>query len=157
MFVTEVYTAADRPERRMVAELLDQWHEHMSSSGRSVTTLREYRRLIENRLEPRFGASPLECSPAGTSPGVLRWSSMSHSASSAFIPPTGCATGGTSLRHLQLPYHVREVSALTQSRSASPQLADDLLRRVPPASNPCDCLRHPVQESSSTSRVRRWL
>jgi len=47
-------------ERRTVADLLEQWLEHKAGRGRSVTTLREYRRLIDRQLKPRFGDLPLD-------------------------------------------------------------------------------------------------
>jgi integrase len=59
-FVTEVEEGAVQAERRTVAELLDQWLEHKAGRGRSITTLREYRRLVERQLKPRFGDLPLE-------------------------------------------------------------------------------------------------
>ena len=52
-FVTEVETGAIRAERSTVPELLDAWHAHKAGRGRSVTTLREYRRLIDRQLKPR--------------------------------------------------------------------------------------------------------
>jgi integrase len=59
-FVTEFEEGAVRAERRTVAGLLDAWHEHKAGRGRSITTLREYRRLIDRQLKPRFGDLPLE-------------------------------------------------------------------------------------------------
>jgi integrase len=42
-----------------VDQLLARWIKHITSAGRSPTTLQEYRRLIEKRIKPALGSRPL--------------------------------------------------------------------------------------------------
>jgi integrase len=43
-----------------VEQLLAKWLKHIASEGRSPTTLREYKRLIEKRIKPGVGSIPLK-------------------------------------------------------------------------------------------------
>ena len=44
-------------DARTFGDLLDAWMAHIEARGRAPKTLREYRRMIDNRIRPRLGAT----------------------------------------------------------------------------------------------------